>query len=196
MMAKKTKVIDKWKLKNWYSVLAPQLFEHQEIGEVAASDEKQLVNRIIRIGLNEMIDSGSQSAFFTTLLFRIINVDGGKAKTMLIGHEISPSYLKTFARRGKDLVHMVIDGKTKDEQEVRLKVIAVTAGSISDSTIHSLRKSIVEKVVADTATHSYDELMQDILYGKFVSRLYNELKKITTMRRVEIRKTEKKEVFA
>ncbi|HLC69387.1 MAG TPA: hypothetical protein VJH24_06115 [Candidatus Bilamarchaeaceae archaeon] len=194
-MAKKTKVIDKWKLKTWFPVLAPPLFEQQEIGEVAANEERHIVNRVLRVGLNELISSGSQNAFFTTLQFRVIGVEGGKGKTALIGHEVSPSYIRTFARRGKTLLHMNVDVQTKDEQELRIKVIAITAGRISETTIRNTRKVIIENVIEQARPLTYDELMQAILYGRFVSHLYNAAKKITAMRRVEIRKTEKKEVF-
>lgn len=195
-MAKKTKVVDKWKLKKWYKVLAPPMFDHHEICEVAANEDRFLLNRVVEIGLNELVQSGSHSAMFTKLVFRITKVEGDKAYTALIGHSVSPSYIKTFARRGKSLVHMTLDEKTKDDQDVRLKLIAVTNGRISGTTMRNLRSAMRSKVLADIGSQSYDDLMQNILYGKFVSGLYNELKKITSMRRVEIRKTEKKEVFA
>ena len=50
--------------------------------------------------------------------------------------------------------------------------------------------------IANAAVFNLDEAMQEILYGRFVSKLFNALKKITRMRRIEIRKSEVKEVFA
>lgn len=196
MAVKKTKVVDKWKLKKWYTVIAPSMFEHQELGEVAAAEDRLLMNRILRIGLHELMGSASQNTMFTTLQFRISEINGGKAATTLIGHEVSPSYIKTFARRGKTLLHMTVDGKTKDDVGIRVKAIAVTAGKISSTTIGNLRKTMAGILPREVGSHTYDELMQEIIYGRLVSRLFNELKKITAMRRVEIRKSEKKEVFA
>ena len=37
--------------------------------------------------------------------------------------------------------------------------------------------------------------MQDVLYGRFSSKLFNRLKTITKMRRIEVRKSERGEVF-
>ncbi len=194
-MAKKTKVVDKWKLKKWYTVLAPTMFEQKELCEIAANEDKFLINRIIDIGLNELVDNASPATRFTTLSFRVHEVDGNKAKTTLIGHIVAPAYIKTFARRGKSLIHMVVDSKTKDEEEVRLKAIAITAGRISGTTMHNLRKAMKERIEKDVVTRDYEQLMQDIVYGRFVSALFNDLKAITSIRRVEIRKSEKKETF-
>ena len=43
---KKARVVDKWKLKSWYKVMAPDIFESREIGELvavalAARDEEE-----------------------------------------------------------------------------------------------------------------------------------------------------------
>lgn len=195
MVIKKTKVMDKWKLKKWYTVLAPSVFDNKPFCEIVATEESSLLNRIIKTSLNNFVSSGSQSAMFSTLCFRIIEVKGTQAFTRLIGHEIAPSFLRTFARRGKDLIHMVVDCKTKDGQDVRLKVIAVTEGKISENTGSSLRAAVIDEVKKATEPLNYDELMQEVIYGKLVSRLYNRLKQISSMKRVEIRKTELKERF-
>lgn len=195
MVAKKTKVVDKWKLKKWYAVLAPSIFDNREICEIVANDDASLLNRIVKTSLTSFVSSASQSAMFSTLFFRIVEVKGGQAFTKLIGHEIAPSYIKTFARRGKNFIHMVVDTKTKDGEDVRLKVVGVTGGRISWNTARAIRLAIVDEVKKDTPALTYDELIQDVIYGKLVSRLFNRLKQIATMRRVEIRKTERKERF-
>jgi len=197
MAAKKTKIMDKWKQKKWFTVVTPAVFEGRQLCEVVAVEEDQLVNRIIKSSLADIGISGmSQVAMFTALRFRITEVKGNTAYTKLIGHEVAPSYIKTFARRGRSLIHQVIDTKTKDGVEVRLKVIAVTGATVSQNTRRNLRNLIIQEVLAGAATYNFDELVHEILYARFVSRLFNSLKAITRMRRVEIRKSEVKEIFA
>jgi len=194
---KKAKVIDKWKQKKWFSVVTPAIFDGRQLCEVVAADDEQLVNRIIRTSLADVGAGGaSQVAMFTSLRFRITEVKGTTAYTKLIGHEVAPSYLKTFARRGRSLIHQVIDVKTKEGADLRLKVIAVTGARVSENTQRNLRAAIMKEVAAAASNAGLDQLMQDVLYGRLVSGLYNSLKKITKMRRVEIRKSELKEVFA
>ncbi len=194
---KKAKVMDKWKTKKWFSVVAPSIFDGKQICEVVSAEEDQLKNRLIRASLAELgVSGGSQVGMFTSMKFRIIDVKGTTAYTKLIGHEIAPSFLKTFARRGRSLIHEVVDTKTKDGQDLRIKIIAVTGASVSENTKRNIRATIVKEVISNAANFNLDEAMQEILYGRFVSKLFNALKKITRMRRIEIRKTEVKEVFA
>jgi len=196
MAGKKVKVVDKWKAKKWYSVKAPTVFESKELCEVVAGDEKTLANRVVRKSLFELgIAASSQMGMFTTLRFRINEVKGTDAYTILLGHEIAPSFIKTFARRGKSLIHQVIDDKTKDNESLRLKIIAVTGARVSQNTKRNLRSAINEETRKVITEANFDDVMQDVLYGRAASKLFNRLKQITKMRRVEIRKSERGEVF-
>lgn len=172
------------------------MFESKEICEAVAADEKKLINRIIRSSLMDLgMGGASQMAMFTTLRFRIKEVNGSDASTILLGHEIAPSFIKTFARRGKSLIHQVVDEKTKDGEQLRLKVIAVTGARVSENTKRNLREILVEEGKKGITEKTFDEVIQDVIYGRFSSRIFSRLKTITKMRRVEIRKSERGEIF-
>lgn len=193
---KKTKVVDKWKSKKWYTVKAPALFDNKDLCEVITSDEKNLANRIVKRSLMDLgMGSSSQLSMFTNLKFRVNEIKGTSANTVLIGHEVSPAYMKTFARRGKSLIHEVIDVKPKDTGDVRIKIIAVTDARVSENTRRNIRSAIVEETKKHAGELKFDELMQELIYGKFSSKIFSRLKQITKMRRVEVRKSEVKEVF-
>jgi len=197
MAGKKVKVVDKWKAKKWYSVRAPPLFESKEICEVVAADEDRLVNRVVKASLMELGVGGSapQMAMFTALRFRIKEVAGNDANTTLLGHEISPSFIRTFARRGRSLIHQVVDEKTKDNENLRLKVIAVTGARVSMNTKRNLRALIVEECKSAVVDKTFDEAIQDVIYGRVSSKIFNRLKQLTKMKRVEVRKSERGELF-
>ena len=173
------------------------MFESKEICEVVAADETKLVNRIVRASLFELGVGGgaSQMAMFTSLRFRIKEVKGNDAYTTLIGHEISSSFIRTFARRGKSLIHQVVDDKTKDNEQLRLKVIAVTGARVSENTKRNLRNLLVEECKRAIVEKTFDEGIQDVIYGRLSSRIFNRLKMITKMKRVEVRKSERGEQF-
>ncbi len=196
MGGKRVKTVDKWKSKKWYNVLAPELFDKKQMCEVVAADPKKLANRVIRSSLMELGVSGtSQTGMFTTLKFRITDVNGTDAHTKLLGHEIAPSFIRTFARRGKSLIHQVVDEKTKDGVDIRLKLIAVTGSGVSQNTRRNLRELLVAETRAAVKEKQYNELIQDVFFGRFSSKLFNQLKTITKMRRVEVRKSEIMENF-
>ncbi len=172
------------------------MFENKELCEVVASDDKRLANRIVRASLMELgMGGASQMAMFTTLRFRINGVNGNDATTMLLGHDIAPSFIRTFARRGKSLIHQVVDEKTKDNESLRLKIIAVTGARVSENTRRNLRNIIADEGKKGIAEKNFDEVIQDVIYGRFSSKMFSRLKTITKMRRVEIRKSERGEIF-
>lgn len=193
---KKAKIVDKWKSKQWYTVLAPQSFDSKEIAEIVSSDEENVKNRVLPLTLAEVTGQPSQAAIFTTLRFRIGEVKGRSAHTRLIGHEISPAYIRTLSRRNRSIINAVHDIKTKDDQTVRVKILAITGSEVSQNTKKNLFHAVMEELKKVGAEHSTDQLMQEIIFGKFASRLFNRLKQITMMRRVEVRKSELKEQFA
>lgn len=195
MASKKTKVVDKWKAKNWYSVLAPAVFESKEIAEIVASEDKKLINRIVKVSMMEATGAGSQNAIFTTLKFRITDVKGTNANTKLIGYEIMPTYLKTLVRRNRSLIQASVPVKTKEDMTALVKVIAITFSKVSQNTKKNLRNALVDEVKKSTEGMAYDQLMQEIIYGRLTSKLFGRLKAITPMKRVEVRKSELKETF-
>lgn len=188
--------MDKWKAKKWYSVKAPQIFENKELCEIVAADDRKLLNRVVRTSLMEIgMGGASQMAMFTSLRFRIRDVNGNDASTILLGHEIAPSFIRTFARRGKSLIHQVVDERTKDNENLRLKVIAVTGARVSQNTKRNLRNILVEDTRKAISEKNFDEVIQDVIYGRLSSKLFSRLKTITRMRRVEVRKSERGEIF-
>lgn len=172
------------------------MLEGKDLCEVVTAEDTNLINRVVKKNLLELgIGGASQLAMFTTVRFRIKDVKGQDANTILIGHEVSPSFIKTFARRGKSLIHQTIDEKTKDGEKLRVKIIAVTGARVSQNTKSNLRKAIDEETRKMIGEHGFDEGMQEILYGRMSTKLFNRLKQITKMKRVEIRKSERAEVF-
>ena len=194
-MAKRTKIVDKWKTKKWFKVEAPAMFDNLELCEIIASDEKDLMNRIIRVDLPALTSSRSQIAAFTRVNFRVCDVGPTIAKTKLIGHSISSSYIKTFARRGREVGHYIVDVKTKDDQIVRVKAIAVTSGKVSAITKKNLGKKIIDEIKDNLSPISMEDAMKEILQEKLTPKILSKIKPITSMRRFEIRKTELKETF-
>src|SRR3989338_1027926 len=123
MAEKKTKVVDKWKMKSWYSIIAPEMFDSREIGQLVSSDEANLLNRIVKVGLGDLLGSFSQSTAYTSLFFRVKEVKGKSAHTAFIRHELVPGYVRTLARRRRSVINQVDDVTTRDGVRVRVKVI-------------------------------------------------------------------------
>ncbi|MEM4389753.1 MAG: 30S ribosomal protein S3ae [Candidatus Micrarchaeia archaeon] len=184
---------DTWKTKKWYSVLSPDMFESKEIAHVLASEEKNLLNRVIPIGLDAL--TGDLSQAYATVFFRISEVKGQTAFTKLIGHELSRSYLRTLVRRRRNVLYDVIDITTRDGVPLRLKVGVFTAYKVSHSARTAIRAAVREEIAMRAKEMDFSLLEQEVIFRKFAARLYNRAKKIAPIKRVEIYKSEVKEKF-
>ncbi|RLG20010.1 30S ribosomal protein S3ae [Candidatus Micrarchaeota archaeon] len=190
----KVKAVDRWKSKQWYAVNAPEMFEGKKIADVVAAEDKLLMNRIVRVSLADM--TGDMSQAYTLLDFRITDVKGKTAYTNFIGHELSRSYLRTLVRRRRNVINEVVDVSTKDQRQIRLKASIFTGTKLSTPTRTLLRNRVREEASKLAAESRYAQLVQELIFGKFASRLYNRINKLAPVRRVEIRKSELKESFA
>ncbi|MEW6328799.1 MAG: 30S ribosomal protein S3ae [Candidatus Micrarchaeota archaeon] len=189
----KGKLVDKWKTKNWYTVYAPEMFESREIAHLVAGDESSLINRRIQVSLADLI--GDMSQVYTILHFRITGVKGKSAYTKFIGHELSKSYLRTLVRRRRNIISEVVDATTKDGVPVRIKLNIFTARKASGRARTATHLALVEETKARAKEMDFSQLEQEIVFGKFPGRLFNRIKKIVPIKRVEVRKTEVAEVF-
>jgi len=191
----KGKVVDKWKMKKWYTVYSPKVFEMKEVGEIVSSDSKNLLHRIIPISLSQIIGKKSQQTLFTTINLRINEVKGERAYSHVIGISVSNSYIRTFARKGHSTLDLIYKAKLKDNVEVAVKVFVVTFARVSENTKRNIRESIRGYIDSYAKEHGYDDIVNDLVYEKFVSDLYAKLKKITGLKRVEVKKMELVEIF-
>lgn len=184
----KGKSVDKWKNKSWYTVYAPEIFEGREIGKVPSLEDKQLMNRILRVGLAEITGDLSQS--YVSVNFRINSVKGKTAQTALVGHELSKGYLKTLVRRGRSVISVVQDATTQDGVSLRVKIAIFTVRKVSTPVAKSIRLEAMRETTERAREMNFSQLEQEIVFGKFSSRIFNVIKKIAPIKRVEIRKTE------
>ena len=191
----KAKVVDKWKMKGWYSLIAPEMFESREIGQLVSSDEANLKNRVIKVGLGDLTGSFSQGTAYTMLYFRVKEVTGKTAKTQFIGHELVPGYVRTLARRRRSLVTQVDDVVTRDGVEMRIKMLCISGLKVSEAVRTDIRRALSECIRQIAKSTDFPVLAQELVFGKLSAKLYNSVKKMGPIKRVEVKKSELKESF-
>jgi len=182
---------DKFKLKSWYSVLAPKMFDEKKIGDVLGIDDASVMNRILNINLSEL--SGEMQHGYTKVNFRVNEIKGKTAYTNFIGHELIRSYIKTLARRGMSLVDNVIVVTTKDNVNISVKTAIITSNKISRAMRTNLRHATEEVILEHAKKHDFETFMQEVLYKKISTDIYKKNKEFVPIKRVEIIKTEVQE---
>lgn len=187
-MAKKTTGRkEKKKVKEWYTVLAPQALNNVQIGEILGSEPESVLGRKIEVTMQELGAGLSKQNY--KFIFRINDVQGLQASTEFIGHSLMGGTARA-ARKGHAKIDQVADVTTLDSKRLRLKVMAITERRVCRSLESALRGKIVEKLSEDVSKLTLDELIKKLMDDSLSTELFNECRKIEPLRRMDIRASE------
>ena len=178
---------DKWKEKVWYQILAPDYFEHKDIGKTPASDPDLLIGRTVQPTLYDI--TGDFEKIHVKLRFKILEVSGQQATTVFHGHEWSSDYLRGLVKRGTSRIDWIGPILTKDDYLMRISVIVFTHSRAKTSQEHALRKAIENVIITHAKKHTFDELVQKVVLGELASEVNEKVRKIIPIRECEIRKS-------
>lgn len=186
------KIKDKWKVKEWYKVHAPLMFNESEIGETPAIDPDTLYGRVVEVTVNEL--TGDFSKQHIKIKFQITNIDGYDAKTSFIGHEITSDYVRRLTRRRKTKTDHVVDITTKDGFVLRLKPMSVAERRIQTSQEDAMRRCMVESLTQIGMENNLSDIVKIIVSGDMAKIVAKACHEVIPIKRIEIRKSEVLEV--
>lgn len=185
--AKKKRVKDKWRGKDWYTVMSPSYFGNVELGTLPSDDASKLMGRIIDSTLYEITNDFAHQ--YLKMYFQITDVEGKTATTIFRGHEYSRDYLRSLVRRRTTRVDSILNVTTKDNHKVRVAVCAFTLSRVRTSQEHAIR-AVIKRIVEEKAKElTFDQFAQEVVLGKIASDIYNEAKRVSPLRHVGVRKS-------
>jgi len=183
----KKRVRDKWRSKDWYSILAPPYFGGTELGSVPSDGPDRLVGRVVDATLYDLTNDFAHQ--YLKMFFQVSEIEGKTARTIFKGHEYSRDYLRSLVRRRTTRIDVILTITTKDEYKVRIAVSAFTLTRIRTTQEHAVR-ALMKRIVEEKAkTLTFDQFIQEVVLGKIASDVYNEAKKVAPLRHVGIRKS-------
>jgi len=184
---KKSKAVDKWKMKKKFEVLAPDIFNNVPIGPIFADTEEAVIGRTIETTMSKLVNSNQHHI---KVLLQVIGTRGFQALTEVKEVELSRAYVSSQANPGLDIIENVFSVKSKDGKGVRLKTLMFTRRKAHAAQKNALRL-IAEDVIKSSAERlDYSHIVQEVVFGKIGSHIFNRGKKIVPLGRVEIRKLE------
>ncbi len=187
-MAKaRRRVRDTWKEKIWYEILAPQEFDEASLGTSPAREPEMLVDRKIETSMREI--TGDFSRQYVKLFFEVDHVSGEVAHTIFTGHKVTTDYVRSMIRRGTSRIDSITDATTKDGKKINVHMLAITVKRAKASQQKLIRETMRNMVLESAAEKNLDELVKEIISGKFASNIYHEAKKIYPLKKVETIKT-------
>ena len=178
---------DTWREKEWYDVFAPPMFGETKIGETPASDPRLLEGRVLETTLGDLIDDFSKS--HVKLYFQIEKVEGNRALTRFVGHDMASDYIRSQVRRRASKVDCICTVTTQDGYKLRVSSMVTTLRRIQSSQIGAIRAGMREIIERRASERNFDQFIQEVVLGKLSSDIYKVVKKICPVKRVEVRKT-------
>ncbi|WP_049923034.1 30S ribosomal protein S3ae [Halopiger djelfimassiliensis] len=173
--------------KRWYTVLAPEQFDRQELGETPADEPEKVYDRTIETTLGELTDNASENN--TKLTFKVTDVGSDSAYTEFTEHSLTRDYLRSLVRRGASKIEAYVTVLTTDDYRVQIQPVAFTTKKADASQEKAIREQMVEMVEEAAAERTFEELIDSVVEGRLSSAIYGEAKTIYPLRRVEIQKS-------
>jgi small subunit ribosomal protein S3Ae len=185
--ARRRRVRDTWKEKQWYKITSPKAFGGNEIGTTPAKDPEFLLKRRIDTTMREL--TGDFSKQYVKLKFQISEVAGDTAGTRFIGHQVTTDYVRSMIRRGTSRIDAPVIVKTNDGFTMKVHILAITTRRAKSSQQKYMRETIQELLIKIAADKSFEQVIEGLVTGKIASEIYHKAKKIYPLKRVETIKT-------
>lgn len=187
---RQTRVKDKWTMKKWFTLIAPEYFGMAEVGYTPADDESKVVGRTVEVTLAELTNDYSNQNPYKKLVFKVFRVAGENAYTKFHRFELTRDYLNSLTRRRTSKIEDIVDVQTADGYVLRVKSVAFTVKRCQSSQKRAIRKIMNEIVKENAKKSNFVQFLQEAILGKIPAEIYRNAKKIYPLRRVEIRKIE------
>ncbi|ACJ16007.1 SSU ribosomal protein S3AE [Thermococcus onnurineus NA1] len=177
---------DKWKMKEWYVVYAPDFFGNKEIGLTPADDPEKVIGRVIETTLKDL--TGDFTKGQVKLYFQIYDVKGQNAYTKFKGHTLSRSYIRSLVRRRTTRVDGIFNITTKDGYKLRVMGMVIAYRRIQTSQERAIREIMRDIIYKKAEELNYKDFILEAVTGKMATEIAKEARKIYPIKRAEIRK--------
>lgn len=186
-MAQKKRTADKWKKKKWFEIFAPAVLDKKKIAETMAEKPELLMDRVLNMSMRDVTGEIKKGQVYLSL--RIDNVQGQKAYTTLTGHRILPGQLNRLIRRNNSKVEVVTDITSKDGLKSRVTALTVTARKVPRDKRTAIRKIMLAALGELAGKKNQEEMVQDFVFGATATGMIGEVKKVASVKRIEIVKS-------
>lgn len=183
----RTKQVDKWKQKEWYTIEAPEMFEEKEIRETPAASKEELIGRTLTVPLRDI--TGKRSHNNIKITFLVNEVEGETAKAQVKSFKLSRGYISKNIRKRHSTIKTVKDLDIGGNK-LHTTAYAFTVNKIHSSKQREIREKINRKLEKEAGENSLSSLLQKMIFGKTATDIFKDIKIISPIKRVEVTKCE------
>ncbi|CAI1493851.1 30S ribosomal protein S3Ae [Thermococcus nautili] len=177
---------DKWKMKDWFVIYAPEFFGSKEIGLTPADEPEKVVGRVIETTLRDL--TGDFTKSHVKLYFQVYDVKGQNAYTKFKGHTLARSYIRSLVRRRTTRVDGIFNITTKDGYKLRVMGMVIAYRRIQTSQERAIRKIMQDIIYKKAEELNFADFVLQSVNGQIAQEIAKEARKIYPIKRAEIRK--------
>lgn len=182
------KVKDKWKAKEWYRVMAPEMFNNALIAETMADAPEKLIGRIVETTMREL--KGDVSKTHLKLRFQVSDVKGSDAHTKFIGHSLASDYIRRLSRKRRSQIDESYSIITKDGFELTVKALALAEKKIQSSQGTAIRNIMKDTINESAGNKPLGGFINEMISGGLSASIFSKCKPVYPLKKVEIRASE------
>ncbi|WP_297512887.1 30S ribosomal protein S3ae [Thermococcus sp.] len=177
---------DKWKMKEWFVIYAPEFFGSKEIGLTPADEPEKVIGRVIETTLRDL--TGDFTKSHVKLYFQVYDVKGQNAYTKFKGHTLARSYIRSLVRRRTTRVDGIFNITTKDGYKLRVMGMVIAYRRIQTSQERAIRKIMQDIIYKKAEELNFADFVLQSVNGQIAQEIAKEARKIYPIKRAEIRK--------
>ncbi len=188
MPEEKKRILKKsWREKKWFKIVAPSMFGGTGVGETLALEPEQLIGRVFETTLGDLIGDFSKSHI--KLYFQVSRVDGERAMTDFVGHEMVRDYIRSQVRRRVGKVDNIQSVVTQDSYKMRVSAMVTTVRRVQSTKLEEIRREMRKVIEARADGRTFDQFIHEMVLGKLSSDIYKAVKRYCPIHKVEVYKS-------
>jgi small subunit ribosomal protein S3Ae len=187
-MAVAKKAADKWKMKQWYDVYAPKVISTEVIGSIPATEDKNVIGRIMKVNLSWITHNPNHA--MAVIGLRMKSANGNVANTDVEYMALSFSYLHSLVKRRADVVYTYDIAKSKDGNAIKLKLLVTTRVRIAKKTKSDIRSAVHDFVMDYVLSMNKEDFVKAMINGDLQAEGMKKLLPIAPIAKFEIKKIE------
>ena len=178
------KTVDKWKKKEWFTILSSKTFDKKPLGETPAEKPLQLIGRTIKSNLGNI--TGQRTKRDIVVSFKYSDVQGKNISTNVSKFEVSKSTLARLVRRRNSKVDLVKRIKVANG-DAKIAIIIVTYKEATQKQRAGLR-DIISKEIETLTGKDFEAIVNELLFGKLTTEISKKSAKICIVKKVIVSK--------
>ncbi len=178
------KTVDKWKKKQWFTIVSSKIFDRKPLGETPAEKPIQLIGRTLQANMGNI--TGQRTRRDTTIYFKYSDVQGTNLNTKVSKFEISKGTLGRMIRRNNSKVSLVKKIPVLNG-EANITTVVVTYKKATQAQKTGIRK-IIDDEVNTLKGKDFEEIVKELLMGKFANDLNKKASKVCVIKKTIVSK--------